>query len=214
MLLTETFVSIEGEGKRAGLIAAFVRFYGCNCSCAYCDSRYAWETEREHATKVSPQNVVDLITDYGVEAVTITGGEPLLQPDINELLHQLCERGYWVNVETNGTIIPEYRHPRLFYTMDFKTLSSEMSDKMNWAALRSLTENDVLKFVVGNRADLLQAKEVLDELHTPAQVYFSPIFDKIEPSKIVSFLIANNLNCCHAQLQLHKYIWAANKRGV
>lgn len=147
--------------------------------------------------------------------VTITGGEPLLHKDIEQLLSLLVQYGYEVNVETNGTCEPPFKSSeRLFYTMDFKSPSSGERAAMNWDAMNDLNEHDVLKFVVGSKRDLDDAREVLGWLNPIAQVYFSPVFGKIEPREIVEYMQEHKMFDCKVQLQLHKFIWDPMKRGV
>lgn len=222
MLVSEIFTSIEGEGKRAGYLATFIRFWGCDMQCSYCDSRYAWEPGTKHvAIDMTVDDIVAEVDKAGVPLVTITGGEPLIQPQLGELVDRLINKCYWVNIETNGAHKPLtarsakwYDNALLFYTMDFKCYSSGMTDRMNWDALRALRTNDVLKFVVGSENDLKQMETVLAELHTPTEVFVSPVYGQIEAKDIVRYLKEHQLNHVRVQLQLHKYIWDSNLRGV
>lgn len=220
--VNEIFVSIEGEGKRAGLPCIFVRFYGCNLNCSYCDTDYARKDDDYFVYSVS--NLYEKIDSMGeFKHITLTGGEPLLQFGIDSLIDKLIENGYEVNVETNGSIFPkhyEYNSLRgnVFYTMDYKLPSSGMQSKMSLANMSGLCDRDVLKFVVGDKQDLYEALEVMERLKMPdirtPQVYFSPVYGKIEASEIVRFLIEQRLYDCKVQLQMHKYIWDPNTRGV
>ena len=212
MNVSEIFNSVEGEGKRVGLPCTFIRLFGCNLRCSYCDSMYAVEGD-----SYTVMNVLDIIAEVDkldCLNVTVTGGEPLIHTGCKELLYELCNRGYKVNVETNGSVPIVVRHPNLFYTVDYKTLSSGVSDEMIPGIFSRLSHNDVIKFVVGNEYDLVHAKSFIDSIITDAQIYVSPIFGKIEPSKIVEFIKKNKLWNWHIQLQLHKYIWNPDKRGV
>ena len=222
MKVNEIFVSIEGEGKRAGLPCIFVRFYGCNLNCSYCDTDYARKDDQ--FTVYSVSNLFEKIDSMGgIKHITLTGGEPLLQPEIYSLIDRLIENEYEVNVETNGSILPkryEYSSCRgsVFYTMDYKLPSSGMQSKMSVVNMSGLCGRDVLKFVVGDKQDLYEALEVMEQLKmldicTP-QVYFSPVYGKIEASEIVRYLIEQRLYDCKVQLQMHKYIWDPNTRGV
>lgn len=215
MKVVEIFNSIEGEGKRAGLPCTFIRLYGCNLNCAYCDSRYACEDDN-NAFVMSIDEILEQVKFYGCKTITITGGEPLLQPGVYDLIKKLLVWGCWVNVETNGTIDPEYRpmYDPIFYTMDYKTGASGMSTMMNDDAFRSLTRNDVLKFVVGSIDDLNQALEIVEKFNPSAEIYVSPVFGQIEPSEIVNFIRTHKLWKWQVQLQLHKYIFDPDARGV
>lgn len=217
MLINEIFQSIEGEGKRAGALATFIRTAGCNLRCSYCDTAYAFSLKS--ATNMSVEEILNKVNEISIgKYVTITGGEPLLQivPELCELIRTLIQQGYEVNIETNGTIEPIMPSDpgHLFYTMDFKCFSSKESEKMNMDAYTKLTSNDVLKFVVGSDEDLEQAEFMLKQVPTTAQVYFSPVFSKIEAKEIVEYVQKHKLKDVKVQLQLHKYIWDPNQRGV
>ena len=220
MKVNEIFLSIEGEGKRAGLPAVFVRFFGCNCSCSYCDSVYA--CKGNDYKEMSIDEIINEVEKYQCNNVTTTGGEPLIHQDINQFLQELIDNGYDVNVETNGTEVPVVYKERIdqgdiFYTMDYKCPSSGAETLMNPEAFKKLRDDDVLKFVVGSQEDLNKAYDVvtsLEEDNIYPQIYFSPVFGAIEPKEIVAFLLDKKLYQCKCQLQLHKYIYDPNQRGV
>lgn len=219
MFVSEIFASIDGEGKRTGLPTVFIRLYGCNLNCSYCDTRYG--CEGEDYTTMSIGEIVDGCKATGINSITITGGEPLIHPGIEGLITELLREGFWVNVETNGTVdVDKFRSKLngnihdLFFTMDYKCPSSGMETKMNWEYHQKLRNVDVLKFVVGNTEDLDTAIMVLDAIQTKAEVYFSPVFGKIEPAEIVRYILEHKLFNCKVQVQLHKIIWEPNERGV
>lgn len=212
MKVVEIFTSIEGEGRRAGLLSTFIRLFGCNLNCSYCDSRYA--CEGIDYDNMSIEEILSEVEKRKYKAITVTGGEPLIHAGIDELLKELVKANYWVNVETNGSIEPSFFHPRLFYTMDFKTFASGMSDRMNPEAFKLLTCTDVLKFVVGSEEDLDQALEIVEKYKCKASVYVSPVFGAIEPRRIVEYMQNHKLWGWKIQLQLHKYIWNPEERGV
>ena len=214
MKVVEIFNSIEGEGKRAGLPATFIRLFGCNLRCSYCDSMYA--VEGTDYTEMSVEQIMDKAEEIGCPNITITGGEPLIHKDIVDLLTTLCSGGFWVNVETNGSVKIPYRtvDDRLFYTVDYKTGSSGMSDKMDLELFKRLTKSDVLKFVVGSSQDLTEASLFCKNLSSQPQIYISPVFGNIEPVELVEFVLANKLWDWKVQLQLHKFIWEPDERGV
>lgn len=216
MKVVEIFKSIEGEGKRAGLPCTFIRLFGCNLRCKYCDTKYGWSSEySDDAKEMSIEQIVEEAVKIGVPHITITGGEPLIHDDLFLLLSELAKRNFWVNVETNGTMLPKcHTFPNIFYTMDYKTNASGMSDEMNMEAIQTLQCKDVLKFVVGSIEDCKQAKDIIDNIKPEAAIYFSPVFGKIEPKEIVEFLLSNEMYNCHVQMQLHKIIWPADMRGV
>ena len=218
MKVVEIFRSIEGEGKRAGLPCTFIRLYGCNLDCKYCDSTYA--TKEEQYVVMSIPDILEAVKSYEIPNVTVTGGEPLIHNGIDNLLSALIDARYNINVETNGSVIPRIQNAKngkIFYTMDFKTNASGMSSYMNLEAIKKLHQKDVLKFVVGSLEDMDQCLEVLDTFHDCEdfpQVYFSPVWGQIEPKDIVDYLLSHRLYNCKVQLQLHKIIWDPDMRGV
>lgn len=221
MKVIEIFHSIEGEGKRAGLPATFIRLYGCNLRCYYCDTEYSYNEEAEkNFRSMTAEEIVEECDRIGCPTITVTGGEPLVHPGIKRLLEELLDAGYDVNVETNGTIPPPLipRMGNIFYTMDYKLGSSGMSDSMDMVITEQLTDEDVLKFVVGSQDDLHEAmaiaKKMTDNSIECPQIYFSPVFGAIEPADIVRFIKDHKLWFAKVQLQLHKFIWPPEQRGV
>lgn len=216
--VVEIFSSVEGEGKRAGLPCTFVRLFGCNLRCSYCDTPYGWADEYEaEAKEMSVDEVMDAIRKIGIPNVTITGGEPLCQPaaDYCKLLTTLQDEKFWVNIETNGSkTLRCHDYTQVFYTVDYKTNASGMTHKMDVNVFKTLRPKDVLKFVVGSLEDCEQAREVIQKYNSECDIYFSPVFGKIEPKDIVKFIMDNKLYQCHVQVQLHKVIWDPEQRGV
>lgn len=214
--VVERFVSINGEGAHAGELAAFIRFKGCNLCCSYCDTSWANEPDAK-ASPTSVEELVSWVKAVNVRNVTLTGGEPLLQKDIEPLVAAL--KDYRVEIETNGSMplsrLAEIEH-RPVFTMDYKLPGSGMERYMNTANFALLNSHDSVKFVVGSEEDLNRAAEIIDrfKLIDRCHVYFSPVFGKIEPARIVEFMTERNLNGVRIQLQLHKFIWAPDKRGV
>lgn len=219
MKINEIFKSISGEAARAGYPVTFIRTYGCNLRCSYCDTMYA--VEGGEYTTMTPEQIEEKCHSLGVKRIVLTGGEPLIQPDAQELIDKLCDFNYEVEIETNGAVDLSNFHDKLTtkridllsYTMDFKTGDSNMMEKMNYRNLEFLGPKDVLKFVV-TRKDLPTVKEILNKHEIRCQVFISPVWGEIEPSEIVDFILENNLNECRLQLQLHKICWDVNKRGV
>lgn len=210
MKVNEIFYSIEGEGIRAGMPCTFIRLFGCNLNCSYCDTRYA--CEGDDFKYMSIIEILDEVKNIGCPNVTVTGGEPLMHDGIRSLLVSLVAEGYKVNVETNGSFVPEVGN--VIYTIDFKTKSSGMSEYMNLDAFKVLDKDDVIKFVVGSEEDLCQALSFIEQNDIKAQVFVSPIFGKIELVDIANFLTAHKLHNWRMQLQMHKYIWSPETRGV
>lgn len=216
MKVNEIFYSIEGEGIRAGMPCVFIRLYGCNLNCSYCDTRYS--CEGNEYKEMTIQEIIAKVKEYGCHNVTVTGGEPLIHEDIDKLLFELSNHGFWTNVETNGSVIPIRTVlgsiPFVFYTMDFKTCASGMTKKMDVEAFTMLEEADVIKFVVGSIADLEQSVKFYKNNFIKAIPFVSPVFEMIEPKGIAEFLKEYHLDNWRLQLQLHKYIWDPQKRGV
>lgn len=219
MKVVEIFESINGEGKKAGEIAVFVRFAGCNLNCSYCDTGWANMPDTEYR-QMSEREIYDIIKASGIKNVTLTGGEPLLQDNIKELMTLLCEDGFIeTEIETNGSIdIEKYRvsKDRLSFTVDYKTPGSGMEQDMLPCNCENVTENDVVKFVSGSTEDLERAYEIIKRygLDVRTNVHISPVFGKIEAEDIVEFLKRRRLNNVRISLQLHKYIWNPDKKGV
>ena len=216
--VAEKFVSINGEGPRAGELAVFLRFCGCNLDCGYCDTRWANTADVKYEL-VSAEELVAYVKSTGVKNVTLTGGEPLLQADIAHLIKLLGEAGAEVEIETNGSVPLKNivsLAPRPAVTADYKLPSSGMEKYMLTENFSYLTLRDAVKFVVGDKRDLVRAEEIINEygLTDRCRVYFSPVFGKIEPVEITEFMKEHKLNGVRLQLQLHKIIWAPDMRGV
>ena len=234
MKVCEIFKSIEGEGLRTGQAAVFVRLHGCNLRCSYCDSMYAVEGSDFWFMNVGEilAAVETYRTETGVKCVTLTGGEPLIHADVENLLTALSEAGFEVNVETNGTVPCKWRLPGLFYTMDWKCKSSGMSDRMKMENLATLSKDDVLKFVVGSVEDLQETESVVaqlsqiverssqNSLSKPANmphIFVSPVFGKLPYEEIVNWMLSSRVmtqNNARFQVQLHKIVWDPDLRGV
>lgn len=218
----EIFDSIDGEGTRAGELTTFVRLAGCNLHCKYCDTAYSIKPGNEFIQEFSVHDLVNLVK---YRNVTVTGGEPLLQPETEEFCFELARCGHNVNVETNGTIIPPTRPSeildKVFYTVDYKCGASGHEDQMKKEVFEPLMLHDVVKCVVGSKDDMKNALANLRSWirglgnETSPWVYFSPVFGKIEPAEIVKFMKEENLEGkFRVQLQLHKFIWDPRARLV
>lgn len=219
--VAERFASINGEGSHAGELAAFVRFRGCNLACSYCDT--AWANEPGcPVEELSADEIEAFVRETGAQRVTLTGGEPLLQPGVETLVRQLLDAGLQVEVETNGAvpIAPVLACGgdlgRLTLTLDFKLPSSGMSGRMLEQNHELLRPHDVVKFVIGDEADFPAVLDALrrGNLVQRCQVYFSPVFGRMDAACIVDFMQRERLNGCRLQLQLHKLVWPAAERGV
>lgn len=231
--VAERFVSVNGEGRAAGKLAAFIRFTGCNLECSYCDTMWAnAPVAADRAERVSVADLVAWVRETRVECITLTGGEPALQPEIPRLVRALLAepgplgRGLRVEIETNGAAdLCELASLReecaslpgsLTFTVDWKLPASGMEDRMLRENFVLLDARDTVKFVCGGEGDLVRMLEVSRELGLPNRVpvYLSPVFGRLDPARIVDFMQDNNLTWATAQLQLHKIIWPGVEKGV
>lgn len=217
--VVEIFTSINGEGRRAGQLALFIRFQKCNLHCSYCDTCWA-NTDSAAYTELTEDELYDEIKKSGIRNITLTGGEPLLQPEISVLLHKLvADDALSVEIETNGSISIEkfsrLKNPPLF-TLDYKLPGSGMEKYMKVENFAYLKPDDTVKFVAGSRLDLERAREIIVgfQLTEKCAVYISPVFGAIAPAEIVEFMKQYRLNGVNLQLQLHKIIWDPQQRGV
>lgn len=220
--VVEHFASINGEGIRAGQLAYFVRFKGCGLSCSYCDTEWA-NRDDTPCTQMAAEQIYDTIKLSGITNVTLTGGEPLMQEGMDELIKILtADKKLSVEIETNGSIALNKFIPtddasrRPIFTMDYKLPSSGMEIMMLASNFELLAPQDTVKFVAGSTADLERARDVIDMygLVEKCSVYISPVFGKIELEEIVDFMKENKMNGVNLQLQMHKIIWDPEKKGV
>ena len=216
MQVIEKFTSINGEGLKQGELAVFIRFAGCNLRCSYCDTKYSFENPVYKDESV--EEIMDYVRSANVKNITITGGEPLLQKDINELLEKLTNEGYNVEIETNGSIeIKDFiNNSNISYTLDYKLPVSLMEKHMDIENYKYITKKDSVKFVCGSDLDLKRTKEIIDkyDLISKTNCIISPVFNMIKLESIVDFMKDNNLNNLKMQIQIHKVIWDPNERGV
>lgn len=232
--VAEKFVSVNGEGQRAGMLSAFIRFAGCNLRCSYCDTQWANESGAE-VESLSIEDMVQFVRQSSVACVTLTGGEPALQKNLPELVQSLLAEdgpagdGLWVEIETNGSVdLAPFVNLRrrvlgdsgargtLSLTVDYKLPSSGVQDEMLALNYESLDACDTVKFVCGSELDLERALQVCNEFKLPGRVpvYFSPVFGQIDPASIVHFMAKKGMYWAHIQLQLHKIIWPDVEKGV
>lgn len=217
MQVVEKFVSINGEGMRVGELSVFIRFRGCNLMCSYCDTTWANEPFVDY-TEETPEEIFRYIKGTGIKNVTITGGEPLLQKDVDRFIGLILSGGdYRVEVETNGSVdISRFENSPAVVTMDYKLPSSGFEESMLTENFEHLKKEDSVKFVAGSLVDLECALDIINEynLTEKCNVIISPVFGMIKPENIVEFMKRNKLNDVRLQLQMHKTIWDPNLRGV
>lgn len=215
MRVIEIFDSIDGEGVFTGCLATFIRLGGCNMRCSYCDTGYALNAK--DGAEMSIDDIVCRAKLIGNTHITLTGGEPLINPDSLRLVSALCDAGFIVNIETNGSVdVTLFQNDKTVITMDYKTISSGENKKMSIGRINTLRKCDVLK-IVCEESDFCDITAMLLKIKTEATVFISPVFGKIEPKILVSF--AKKLRNCglkniRVQVQLHKIIWNPEERGV
>ena len=224
-MVNEVYLSIQGESTRAGLPCVFVRLTGCHLRCHYCDSAYAFY----EGTRRNVPELIDQVAGYKCDLVEVTGGEPLLQPGVHELMTGLCDAGHTVLVETSGACDISSCDPRVIRIVDLKTPGSGEADKNLWDNVGHLRARDEVKFVLCDRGDYEWARGVVEEhglvdrvgavLMSPAH----PITDDGDGQvrgvrglglRELAGWIAEDRIPVRLQVQLHKFIWDPSERGV
>ena len=212
LTVNEIYQSVQGESTWAGLPCVFVRLTFCDLRCTYCDTEYAFY----EGNKMALGEIVEKVRSFGCPLVEVTGGEPLLQPNCVPLLHMLCEASFTDLLESSGAHDIAAVDPRVHRIMDLKTPSSGEEGRNLYANIAHLTPRDELKFVVGSREDYEWARQKIrgHDLATKVNaVLLSPVFGKIAPSDMVSWMLEDKLPA-RFQLQMHKFIWEPRARGV
>lgn len=210
--INEIFYSVQGESTYAGQPCVFVRLTACDLRCSWCDTPYAFHEGRKRPI----DDVVAEVEKYGCQLVEVTGGEPLLQDDVYPLMSELLSRGKTVLLETGGhrsTIrVPE----PVVTILDVKCPASGEADHMDWDNLNRLRPRDEVKFVIQDRADYDYARGVIDRFglaERAAAIHLSPVHGVMDPKTLSEWVLADRLPV-RVQLQLHKYIWPPDTRGV
>ncbi len=211
MKINEIYQSIQGESSYAGLPCIFVRLTYCNLRCSYCDTAYAFYEGKD----MTVDEVMTAVAGYGCFLVEVTGGEPLLQKEVFALMDRLVGAGYTVLLETGGSIDIEPVHPKVIKIMDLKCPSSGECHKNLYSNLDRLQSYDEVKFVIGTREDYLWSKEIIEKhrLSERFPVLFSTVFRQLEPRTLVAWVLEDKLPV-RFQLQMHKYIWEPEAKGV
>jgi len=211
MRITEIFHSIQGESTYAGRPCAFVRLTGCPLRCTWCDSEYTFDGGKE----MGLEDILAKVRSYDSRLVEVTGGEPLHQPEAFTLIERLCADGYEVLVETSGAIDITPVDARARIIMDVKCPGSGMTDRMDWNNLDRIAGKDEVKFVLKDRADYEFAHAIIERHHLTGRcpVLLSPSFGELDPRRLSEWVLADKLPV-RVQLQLHKFIWDPQTRGV
>ncbi len=211
MRVTEIFHSIQGESTYAGLPCTFVRLTGCNLRCTYCDTAYAFYGGEE----LSIDEVVSRVKRFGGQLLEITGGEPLLQREIYPFSERMLDDGYKVLIETGGSLDISNLDPRIIRIMDLKTPGSGHEHSNRWSNIDHLRAGDEVKFVICDRSDFDWARRIIEryQLNQRVTVLFSPAFECCRPRELAEWILQEGLDV-RMQIQLHKYLWDPQTRGV
>ena len=212
MLVTEIFKSIQGESTFAGLPCVFIRLTGCNLRCHWCDTAYAFQGGQT----MSPEEILARVRQLGCRLVEITGGEPLLQPEVPALAEQLLAEGQRVLVETSGERFVGELPRAVVKIVDVKCPGSGESGKFRLENLEALERKDQLKFVILDENDYRYAREFLARHNVRGrvdEVIFAPVFGQLSPRTLAEWILRDGLEV-RLGLQLHKFIWEPEARGV
>ncbi len=203
--INEIFYSLQGETRTVGIPTVFVRLTGCPLRCVYCDTAYAF-----HKGDILTQDeVLARVGSYGARYVTVTGGEPLAQPNCISLLEKLCDQGYEVSLETGGAMSIENVDSRVVTVLDLKTPGSNECDRNLESNIKFLKPEDQVKFVICDRRDYEWAKARCDQFDLRSRVsdiLFSPSFGQVSYKELAEWILADKLRV-RMQLQLHKLVW-------
>jgi 7-carboxy-7-deazaguanine synthase len=212
LTISEIYASIQGESTHVGRPCAFVRLAACNLRCRWCDTPYAFTGGR----KMSVDEVLAGVARYGCRLVEITGGEPLLQPAVHDLMARLIGAGHEVLLETGGHLPIDEVPDEVVTIVDVKCPASGEAAHMHWPNLDLLSRRDEVKFVIQDRADFDYAREVVDRhrlAERAAAVLFSPVHGVLHPADLARWMLDEHVPA-RLQIQAHKYIWSPEARGV
>jgi 7-carboxy-7-deazaguanine synthase len=209
--VTEIFYSLQGEASTSGRPTIFIRLTGCPLRCVYCDTAYAFQG----GESLSLADILDQIAGFPSQYVTVTGGEPLAQPQCLGLLNALVAKGYFVSLETSGALSIEGVDPLVSFVLDLKTPGSGEAHRNLEDNIPKLKFEDQVKFVITDRVDYEWSRFKIDTLQLNArvgEVLFSPVYEMLQPSLLADWILADGLNV-RMQVQLHKLLWG-DKPGV
>ena len=212
LLVNEIFFSIQGESSHAGRPCVFVRLTGCDLRCTWCDTAYAFDEGR----KLTVDEVTSVIEGHGCRLVEITGGEPLRQADVYPLMQRLLASGKTVLLETGGHVDISRVPEPVVKVVDIKCPGSGESERTDLDNLGRLAPHDEIKFVIRDRVDYEFARELVQRHAVDARcaaILFSPVHGVLDPTRLSEWVLADHLPV-RVQLQLHKYLWDPDRRGV
>ncbi len=212
VVVKEIYVSLQGESTHAGRLCTFVRLTWCHLRCTYCDSEFAFRG----GERMKIADILAKVREVGSPLVEITGGEPLLQPGVYPLMEALLADGFELMLETSRAIDVRLVPAEVRKIVDLKTPSSGESDRNDLRVLGSMNANDELKFVMGSREDYEWVRELVRSRaleKKPFEILYSTVFGKLAPQQLAEWLIEDRMPG-RMQLQMHKYLWEPNARGV
>jgi 7-carboxy-7-deazaguanine synthase len=212
LVVNEIFHSIQGESTHAGRPCVFVRLTACDLRCSWCDTPYAF-TEGH---RMPVDEVVARVKAFDCPVVEVTGGEPLLQKEVYPLMERLLDEGMTVMLETGGHVSLEQVPRRVIRIMDVKCPGSGEAHRNDWSNLDRLSRHDEVKFVIKDRHDYEFARDIVSRHALSgrvAAVHFSPVHGVLDPKLLASWILADGVDV-RLQLQVHKYIWSPETRGV
>ena len=212
MTVNEIFHSVQGESTQAGRPCVFVRLTACDLRCSWCDTPYAFH----EGQRMSIGEVVDRVKGFGCGLVEITGGEPLLQKDVYPLMDRLLGEGLTVMLETGGHRSVEQVPGGVLRVIDVKCPGSGEAERNDWTNMDRLVATDEIKFVLQDRTDYEYAREVVGRHGLAGRVravLFSPVHGVLDPKQLAAWVLEDRLDV-RVQLQVHKYIWDPQTRGV
>lgn len=211
--VTEIFRSIQGESTHAGRPCTFVRLTGCPMRCVWCDSEYTF-TGGDH---FSIDSIIEQVNAFGCKLVEVTGGEPLAQKEAFTLIERLCNEGFEVLVETGNFVSTEGLDPRAKVILDIKCPASAEEPRNHWPNIDRLrADRDEVKFVIADEADWNYAQRIIKDYDLESRanaVLISPVWGQVNLEEAANWIASSGLNV-RMQLQLHKYIWGPEARGV
>lgn len=209
--VNEIYSSLQGESSKAGLPCVFIRLTYCNLRCVYCDTAYAFYEGKDFTV----DEILNEVRKFGCKLVEVTGGEPLVQEESLKLMKRLCDEGYFVMLETGGSLPIENIDKRVMIIMDLKCPSSGMLKKNNYDNITFLKPTDEIKFVIGSREDYEWSKEIINKYNLTGlcAILFSVVFGQLEPLILVGWILEDKLDV-RFQLQMHKFIWDPAAKGV
>ena len=208
--INEIYCSILGESTFAGIPCALVRLTGCNLRCTYCDTKYAYE----NGIEMSVEQIIRSVMKFDVAPVLITGGEPLLQDGVMELINRLLDAGHLVLLETNGSLDIKEIPGDVITIMDVKCPGSGEDKRVHYDNLDYVSEADNVKFVISDYEDYLWSRNLIDDYDLTMQcpVLMTPVIGKVDPADLSKWMIADKL-FARLSLQIHKVIWGNDVQG-